>query len=110
MFGVSIGSVGNNTMVKFNSSTFIIGRVILGEMGYDDNPHFKVLLDYFQVKFNKDPRICQQRKPQRMEEVKGHAPTLVSPINQMLSDKFNTIVSHCWAAKLERWDPIEVIY
>lgn len=38
------------------------GGDVEGEMGYEDNPHFQLLLDYFQRKYDQDAGLCQRRR------------------------------------------------
>ncbi|KAL3817136.1 hypothetical protein ACHAXA_009037 [Cyclostephanos tholiformis] len=38
------------------------GGDVEGEMGYEDNPHFQLLLDYFQRKYDEDAGLCLRRR------------------------------------------------
>ncbi|KAL3776324.1 hypothetical protein ACHAW5_009067 [Stephanodiscus triporus] len=38
------------------------GGDVVGEMGREDNPHFQVLLDFFQRKFDEDAGLCLRRQ------------------------------------------------
>lgn len=38
------------------------GGDVEGELGREDNPHFQLLLDFFQRKFDWDARLCAQRR------------------------------------------------
>jgi carbonic anhydrase len=41
------------------------GGQVEGEMGWEDNPHFQILLDFFQRKFNWDAGSCARRRRRR---------------------------------------------
>ena len=38
------------------------GGTVVGEMGREDNPHFQMLLDYFQGKYDEDAGLCLRRR------------------------------------------------
>ena len=84
------------------------GGDVPGEMGYDDNPHFQVLLDYFQMKFDEDTGLCQRRR--RMAE--GHkdvvesSPSLIRRLYRIVQDKYKSITYQRRLAKLDKWDPM----
>ena len=84
------------------------GGDVPGEMGYDDNPHFQVLLDYFQMKFDEDAGLCQRRRrmAEGHEDVVESSPSLISRIYRIARDKYKSITYQRRLAKLDKWDPM----
>jgi len=83
------------------------GGDVPGEMGYDDNPHFQVLLDYFQMKYDEDAGLCQRRR-RIAEGNQGveSSPSLISRLYRVVLDKYKSITYKRQLAKLDKWDPM----
>ena len=116
------------------------GGTVVGEMGREDNPHFQMLLDYFQGKWDEDAGLCLRGRLRRRaravvdglrgggggggersgrrrgdddddDDAPPPSPSLADHLYRKIRDKFEALVPHRRRdARLDKWDPLEPWY